>query len=606
MSHRFILVILLSVMLTACEMRSEPADTTTSGHTETADEFVARINAELAELGIEQGATAWIRATYITHDTAILQARASEAYAEWHSNSVAQSLKFAGGELSPDTARALKLLKLGTEQPAPNDAAKRKELAAITTELEGMYGAGEYCPDDGRDCMNLQELETILAESRDYDELLDAWIGWRTVSPPMRDKYQRFAELANEGAAELGYDDLGEMWRDGFDMSPAAFRDESLRLWQQVKPLYDELHCHIRAELASQYGEDRVPLDQPIPAHLLGNMWSQTWSEIFDLVKPYPDAGDLDVDAALARQDYTPRDMVRSAEQFYVSLGLPELPATFWERSMFSKPAGRDVVCHASAWGLDGGKDLRIKMCIKQNYTDLKTIYHELGHNYYQGAYSDQPPVFQGGAHSGFHEAIGDTVTLSMTPGYLQQAGLLESATESEESVINRQMQQALDSIAFLPFGKLIDEWRWDVFAGNTAARDYNKAWWELRTRYQGIAPPVPRTEDHFDPGAKYHVPANYSYTRYFLARILQFQFQRSLCESAGFAGPLHECSVYGSKAAGERLQSMLAAGASQPWQDTLEMLTGSREMDATAILDYFAPLKTWLEEHNRGRSCGW
>lgn len=606
MSNKLFLLMILAALLTACELRIDPDDAGTSDEAETADEFVARINAELAELNIEQGAAAWVRATYITHDTAILQSHASEAYAEWHSKSVAQSLKFADNELSPDTARALKLLKLGTSQPAPDDAAKRKELASITTDLEGMYGAGKYCPDDGRDCMNLQELESILAESRDYDEALDAWIGWRTISPPMRDKYERFVELANEGAAELGYADLGEMWRNGFDMSPGQFRDESLRLWQQVKPLYDELHCHVRAELASHYGEDRVPLDQPIPAHLLGNMWSQSWSEIFDLVKPYPDAGDLDVDAALARQDYTPRAMVRSAEQFYVSLGLPELPTTFWERSMFSKPADRDVVCHASAWGLDGGKDLRIKMCIKQNYTDLKTIYHELGHNYYQGAYSDQPPLFQGGAHSGFHEAIGDTVTLSMTPGYLQQAGLLESATESEESVINRQMQQALDSIAFLPFGKLIDEWRWDVFAGNTAPADYNKTWWGLRTRYQGIAPPVPRTEDYFDPGAKYHVPANYSYTRYFLARILQFQFQRSLCESAGFSGPLHECSVFGSKAAGERLQAMLAAGASQPWQDTLETLAGSRDMDATAILVYFAPLKTWLEEQNRGRGCGW
>jgi peptidyl-dipeptidase A len=422
----------------------------------------------------------------------------------------------------------------------------------------------------------------------------------------MRGKYQRFVELANEGAGELGYANLGEMWRDGYDMSPADFEQETLRLWNQVKPLYDELHCHVRATLAEHYGADKVPLDKPIPAHLLGNMWSQTWSEIYDLLEPYPGVGDLDVNAALAAQKYTPQQMVESAEQFYLSLGLPELPDTFWQRSMFSKPADRDVVCHASAWGLDGGNDLRIKMCIKQTYDDLRTIYHELGHNYYQGAYKIQPPLFQDGAHGGFHEAIGDTITLSMTPAYLKEVGLVSSVESNEQAVINRQMQQALDKIAFLPFGKLIDEWRWDVFAGKITPADYNKAWWDLRTRYQGIAAPVERTENDFDPGAKYHVPANTSYTRYFLAHILQFQFQKALCEAAGHQGPLHECSIFNSQPAGERLQAMLAAGSSRPWQETLEKLTGTRQMDASPITDYFAPLMSWLKEQNRDRSCGW
>ncbi|MDZ7645293.1 MAG: M2 family metallopeptidase [Woeseiaceae bacterium] len=584
----------------------EISDDAGEPNTETADEFVARLNDELRELGRQVGAANWVRATYITHDTAILATAASERYAAWHSRSVAESLRFADESLSPSTARALKLLKLGTSEPAPDDAEKRRELAEITTELTGMYGAGEWCPDDGRNCMSLNELENVLADSRDYDQQLEAWLGWRTISPPMRGMYSRFVELTNEGAGELGYDNLGEMWRAGYDMSPAQFEQETLRLWNQVRPMYEALHCHVRAKLADHYGEERVARDGPIPAHLLGNMWSQTWSEIYDLVEPYPGAGDLDVDAALAAQDYDARDMVRSAEAFYVSLGLPELPDTFWERSLFEKPADRDVVCHASAWGLDGGKDLRIKMCIEPAYEDLRVIYHELGHNYYQRAYSHQPPLFQSGAHGGFHEAIGDTVTLSMTPAYLQRVDLIESAENSDEAVINRQMQQALDKIAFLPFGKLIDEWRWGVFAGDIAPGEYNAAWWELRNRYQGIAAPVPRSEDDFDPGAKYHVPANTSYTRYFLAFILQFQFQRALCEAAGHDGPLHECSIFGSEAAGERLQAMLAAGASEPWQQTLEKLTGTRQMDATAISDYFAPLQAWLEEQNAGRRCGW
>jgi peptidyl-dipeptidase A len=596
--------LLLAIVLVACSEQSteEAAD---AAPTETADEFVARVNEELRDLGRELGAAGWVRATYITEDTAILSSLARERYAEWHSNTVKAALQYEDQDLSPETRRAIDLLKLGTSLPAPSDPAKRRELTEIATELTGMYGAGKYCKSES-DCKTLPELEEIITSSRDYDELLEAWEGWRTISPPMRDMYERYVELANEGANELGYGDLGEMWRAGFDMSPTEFQADASRLWEQVKPLYDELHCHVRARLGDVYGEDMVPQDQPIPAHLLGNMWSQTWGFIYDLMEPYPGVADIDVDSTLKTKNYSPQEMVRSAESFYVSLGMPRLPDTFWERSMFSKPADREVVCHASAWGLDGGNDLRIKMCIRQNYDELRVIYHELGHNYYQGAYKDQPPLFQGGAHSGFHEAIGDTVTLSMTPGYLAEVGLIGSAEESEQAVINRQMMQALDKIAFLPFGKLIDEWRWAVFSGEIAPADYNKAWWEMRTRYQGIAPPVERTEADFDPGAKYHVPANVSYTRYFLAGILQFQFQRALCEIAGHEGDLQSCSVYGSKEAGEKFYAMLEAGQSEPWQDTLEKLTGTREMDASAIIDYFAPLMGYLKEQNQGRSCGW
>lgn len=600
--NRIFLPVAFIFVLAGCEVEIS----TDNESAETADEFVARLNAELKELAREVQAAAWVRKTYITEDTALLNSLADQRYAEWQSRSIAESVKYDSQDLSPSTARALKLLKFGTEAPAPADEAKQRELAEVKTDMEGMYGAGKYCPDDGRDCIGLQQLSDAMAESRDYDELLDAWTGWRTISPPMRDKYRRFAELANEGAQELGFQDLGELWKSAYDMSPAEFEGESLRLWEQVKPLYDELHCHVRATLSQHYGEDKVPLDQPIPAHLLGNMWAQTWDFIYDLLEPYPDVADFDVDSALVEQGYMPEQMVRSAERFYVSLGLPELPDTFWERSQFSKPADREVVCHPSAWGLDGGNDLRIMMCIKPTYNELRVIYHELGHNYYQGAYKIQPPLFQDGAHSGFHEAIGDTVTLSMTPDYLHEVGLISSVEESGEATINRQMQQALSIVAALPWTKLIDEWRWGVFAGEIAPEDYNKAWWELRNRYQGVAAPVPRSEDDFDPGAKYHIPSNYSYTRYFLARVMQFQFHRALCAAAENNGPLHECSIYGSKEAGARFWAMLEAGQSEPWQLTLEKLTGTREMDATAIIDYFGPLMKWLKTQNEGRSCGW
>jgi len=596
--------LLLATGLAACSQQAAE-EAVSSAPEESAEEFIARVNGELRELGKDLGAAGWVRATYITEDTAILSAAANERYAEWHSRTVAEAAKYDGQELSAETRRGIDLLKLGTSLPAPKDAAKRRELMQIATDLKGMYGAGKYCRSDG-DCISGTELEGLMTELRDYDELLELWEGWRTIAPPMRAMYERYVELANEGANDLGYDNLGEMWRAGFDMSPTEFQAEAGRLWEQVEPLYEELHCHVRAKLGEVYGEDKVPQDAPIPAHLLGNMWAQGWSFIYDLIEPYPGVAEIDVDTTLKSKNYSPQEMVRSAENFYVSLGMPRMPDTFWERSMFSKPADREVVCHASAWGLDGGNDLRIKMCIKQTYDELRVIYHELGHNYYQGAYKDQPPLFQGGANSGFHEAIGDTITLSMTPGYLAEVGLVASAEQSEQAIINRQMQQALDKIAFLPFGKLIDEWRWAVFSGEIAPEDYNKSWWDMRTKYQGIAAPVERTEADFDPGAKYHVPANVSYTRYFLAHILQFQFQRALCETAGYEGDLHECSIYGSKAAGERLTAMLEAGASDPWPDTLEKLTGTREMDATAIIDYFQPLMGYLKEQNAGRSCGW
>jgi peptidyl-dipeptidase A len=450
------------------------------------------------------------------------------------------------------------------------------------------------------------QLTDILAQSRDYAELTRAWAGWHSTARAMREDYVRFVALANEGARELGYPDLGAMWRSGYDMPPDEFTAETERLWRQVEPLYGELHCYVRGRLQQTYGAERVPDGKPIPAQLLGNMWAQQWAEIYPLVEPYPGVLDLDVTDALQKQGYDAQRITRSAEHFYVSLGFPELPPTFWERSLLTKPRDRDVQCHASAWHMDGKQDVRIKQCIEPTQEHLMTVYHELGHVFYYLSYQDQPYLFQGGANDGFHEAIGDTVNLSMTPAYLHEIGLTGAVQRSPEATINQQMKLALDKIAFLPFGKLIDEWRWRVFAGDVGPGEYNEAWWELRERYQGVAPPVPRSEQDFDPGAKYHIPANTPYTRYFLSFILQFQFHKALCAAAGFEGPLHECSVYGNAEAGRRLREMLAAGQSRPWQDTLEKLTGTRQMDATAIIEYFAPLLTWLKQQNEGRQCGW
>jgi peptidyl-dipeptidase A len=573
---------------------------------ESADQFVERMNRELDELGHETAAAGWAYATYIIPDTEFLNAKATERTLEYYSNAVEAAKVYDGQQLSAPTARALLLLKLGLAAPAPKDPVKRAELASVTSKMEGMYGAAKYCPKGPESCKDQTQLTDVLANNRNYNELTEAWTGWHSTARPLRKEYVRFVDLANEGARELGFADLGAMWRSGYDMPPDDFSKEATRLWGQVKPLYDSLHCYVRGRLQKTYGADRVPSGKPIPAQLLGNMWAQQWGEIYPLVEPYPGVLDLDVTAALKKQKYDAVRIARSAESFYVSLGFDKLPESFWERSLLTKPRDRDVQCHASAWQMDTQGDVRIKQCIEPTQDHLMTVYHELGHVFYYMSYAKQPYIFQSGAHDGFHEAIGDTVNLSMTPAYLHQIGLTGAVKTSPEATINQQMKLALDKVAFLPFGKMIDEWRWKVFAGETKPDNYNAAWWQLREQYQGVGAPVARSEEDFDPGAKYHIPANTPYTRYFLSYILQFQFHKALCDAAGNKGPLYECSVYGNAEAGKRFREMLELGQSQPWQDTLEKLTGTRQMDASAILDYFAPLQAWLAEQNKGQTCGW
>jgi peptidyl-dipeptidase A len=575
---------------------------------EEASAFVKKLNQELKPVVVKASTAEWIKNTYITDDTERNAASANEQLMAYMARSIKEAVRFAPLKLDADASRMIYLLRTSTSPPpAPEDPAKRLELASIVAKLEGIYGKGKWCGADGKaKCRDLQVLSELMANSRNYDELLDAWVGWRTIAKPMRPLYARFVDLSNEGAKVIGFADTGDLWKSGYDMSAADFEKETDRLWSQVKPLYDDLHCHVRAGLSKVYGSDKVPPNGPIPAHLLGNMWAQEWGNIYPLVEPYKGEASLDVTAGLKRKKYDEKKLVKLGEAFFTSLGLDPLPSTFWERSMFTKPRDREVVCHASAWDVTYDNDLRIKMCIKIREEDLVTIHHELGHDYYFHAYYKLPILYQGGANDGFHEAIGDALTLSITPGYLKQAGILESAPKSEKGLINLQMKRALDKVAFLPFGKMIDQWRWDVFSGKVAPGSYNAAWWELRQKFQGVRAPVPRIEEDFDPGAKYHIPANVPYTRYFLARILQFQFHRGLCRAAGYQGPLHQCSIYGNKEAGKRLQAMLAMGASRPWPDALDALTGQREMDASALLEYFEPLRTWLKQQNAGRKCGW
>ncbi|MGE5326297.1 MAG: M2 family metallopeptidase [Deltaproteobacteria bacterium] len=573
-----------------------------------AEQFVARAEERLHKLGVESSRAGWVQATYITDDTEALAAAAAEQFLAAVTELANQAKRFEGMKLPPDVARKLWLLKLSVSAPAPSDPNERAELAGLETWLKGTYGKGKYCPGSGPfagKCLGQSEMEEAMATTRDPAVLLDLWTGWRKFSPAMRPKYTRFVELANKGAREMGFADAGALWRSNYDMTPEEFSAELDRLWQQVRPLYLSLHAYVRAQLVKKYGPQVVPPHGPIPAHLLGNIWAQDWTHIYDLLDVPGEGGGVDLTPILRAKKVDEVGMVHFGERFFTLLGFDPLPKTFWERSMFTKPRDRDVVCHASAWTIDEREDVRLKMCIQVRDEDFRTIHHELGHNFYQLAYMNQPYFFRGGANGGFHEAVGDTIALSITPEYLRKVGLLSEAPRAN-SEIPLLMHKALEKVAFLPFGMVIDKWRWQVFSGKVTPADYNQAWWDTVTQYQGVAPPVERTETDFDPGSKYHVPANVSYTRYFIAAILQFQFQRGLCRAMGFKGPLYQCSIYGNEQAGARLKKMLAMGQSRPWPDALYALTGERQMDATAMLDYFAPLKKWLDEQNKNNPVGW
>ncbi len=566
--------------------------------------FVTKAEADLAKANVYAAKASWVRATYITEDTQWLEAKAGAEQNEMATRLAMQAARYNGVKLDAVTRRKLDLLKRSLVLPAPNRPGAADRLATLASKLDSTYSTGKFTY-QGKS-LTLNDAENILATSRDPNETKAVWEGWRTISPPMKADYAELVSMANEGSRSLGYPDTGALWRSGYDMDPKAFAAETDRLWKQVEPFYKNLHCYVRGRLNDRYGSAVQPRTGPIRADLLGNMWAQEWGNIYDVVAPKTQASSYSLDHLLVSHGYDPIKMVKTGEGFYSSIGMAPLPQTFWERSQITRPRDREVVCHASAWDVDDRSDVRIKMCTQVTAEDFVTIHHELGHNYYQRAYQDQPFLFKSGANDGFHEAIGDFAALSaLTPTYLKQIGLLETVPGAEED-IPFLLKTAMDKIAFLPFGLLVDKWRWEVFSGEVKPEGYNDAWWALVKQYQGLVPPSARPADAFDPGAKYHVPGNTPYMRYFLARIYQFQFHRAACQQAGVTGPLHRCSIYGDQKIGKKFNAMLEMGQSKPWPDALQAFTGQRQTDASAMTEYFKPLDAWLTEQNRGETCGW
>lgn len=571
-----------------------------------AQKLVGEAETTLDELGAKADRAAWVYATNITHDTEKLSADLSREYATAAAGFAVAAKRFDGKELPETLQRKLLLLKLQVTAPMPADPKEQKELAELGVWLDATYSKGKVCldPKNPDKCLTLDDIEVQLMTERDPKVLEALWVGWHKVGAPMRDKYARFVELSNKGSRNVGFTDTAHLWRAGYDMKPEEFSAELDRLWEQLKPLYESLHAYVGRKLNEKY-PGAVGPDNLIPAHLLGNMWAQEWGNVYDLVAPPKSKRPFDLTKELVKRKTDEKQMVRYGENFFSSLGFAPLPETFWQRSLLKRPQDREVVCHASAWDVETNDDIRIKMCTRINDTDFVTVHHELGHNYYQREYGAQPYLFKNSANDGFHEALGDTISLSVTPEYLKTIGLIKKVP-GPDADLDLLLKMALERVAFQPFGLLMDKWRWSVFTGETPPSQYNQKWWQLRTHYQGIKPPVARSEADFDPGAKYHIPGNTPYARYFLSTVLQFQMYRALCQQSGYKGPLHRCSFYGDKAAGEKLRKMMQLGQSRPWPDALEAVTGQRQMDATAILEYFAPLKTWLDEQNEGKKVGW
>ena len=598
------LSLILIIIVTSCAPSSEQTLTN-----EDLEEFLANVESENKKDGPVIYSASWISSNFITYDS-------QKIIADYGTKSTLKSLErsreaagFDGLDISKENQRMLNILKSSFVMPPPLDEELASELSEITTSLEAMYGRGEYCFDD-EECYDLEAFESIIDNSRDPKELLRAWEGWHEIGKPMKPMYMRMVDIGNQGSVDLGYEGLSDLWFSKYDMPAEDFLDDTDRVWSEVKPLYEALHCHVRAKLNEHYGDEVISKTGPLPVHMLGNMWGQSWSNIYDLVyEEKPDSKYIDVTKIINEKSLSEIEMVEYAEDFFISMGFKPLPKTFWERSLFVKPRDRSVVCHASAWNLDpANNDLRIKMCIEKNEEDFITIHHELGHIFYYQAYNHIPTVFQAGANDGFQEAFGDLLTLSITPDYLVDIGFIskDDADEAKQDPIGLLMKQALDGVVIVPWALMLDKWRSGVFDGDIDESNLNSSWWSLREEYQGINTSYERSENYFDPGAKYHIPGNTPYTRYYLASIMQYQFHEALCNLIDYDGYLHECSIYGNKEAGDRIITTMAMGQSLPWQDAFENLTGTRQLSGKSIMNYYAPLKEWLDEENKNRTCGW
>ncbi|NXG01256.1 ACE2 enzyme, partial [Sakesphorus luctuosus] len=583
-----------------------------------AQKFLEEFNRMAEDISHESSIASWHYNTNITEENAKKMNEASAKWSTFYDEASKNASSFSVGSIE-DNLIKLQIQTLQDRGSSVLSSEKYNRLGTVLSTMSTIYSTGTVCKiNDPSECLVLEPgLDAIMADSTDYNERLWAWEGWRAdVGRMMRPLYEEYVELENEVAKLNNYSDYGDYWRANYEAKfPKDYeysRDQLIedveKTFEQIKPLYQQLHAYVRHHLERVYGPKLISSTGCLPAHLLGDMWGRFWTNLYALTVPYPAKPNIDVTSAMVQKGWNAIKIFEAAEAFFTSIGLYNMTDGFWRNSMLTEPTdGRKVVCHPTAWDL-GKNDYRIKMCTKVTMDDFLTAHHEMGHIEYDMAYSAQPYLLRSGANEGFHEAVGEIMSLSAaTPEHLKSLGLLEPTfQEDEETEINFLLKQALTIVGTMPFTYMLEKWRWMVFRGEITKQEWTKRWWEMKREIVGVVEPVPHDETYCDPAALFHVANDYSFIRYYTRTIYQFQFQEALCKAANHTGPLHKCDITNSTAAGERLRQLLALGRSKPWTEALQNVTGEKYMNATPLLHYFEPLYEWLKKNNSGRFIGW
>nr|UJP38391.1 angiotensin-converting enzyme 2 [Taphozous melanopogon] len=585
---------------------------------EQAKTFLEKFNSEVEVLSFESSLASWNYNTNITDENVQKMSEAGDKLSAFYEEQYKLAKTYPLQEIQNLTIKR-QLQVLQQNDPSVLSADKSKRLNTILNEMSTIYSTGKVCnPNNPQECLLLAPgLENIMQKnSSDYNQKLWAWEGWRSeVGKQLRPLYEEYVALKNEMARGNNYEDYGDYWRgdyetlgtDGYNYSRNQLIEDVERIFAEIKPLYEHLHAYVRAKLMAVY-PSRISPTGCLPAHLLGDMWGRFWTNLYPLTVPFGQKPNIDVTNAMVNQGWDAERIFKEAEKFFVSIALPNMTEGFWKNSMLTEPSdGRKVVCHPTAWDLGQG-DFRIKMCTKVTMEDFLTAHHEMGHIQYDMAYSTQPYLLRNGANEGFHEAVGEIMSLSVaTPKHLKAMGLLPpDFYEDKETEINFLLKQALNIVGTLPFTYMLEKWRWLVFKGEIPKEQWMKKWWEMKRKLVGVVEPLPHDETYCDPASLFHVANDYSFIRYFTRTILEFQFQEALCQTAQHKGPLHECDISNSTEAGSKLLQMLKLGKSEPWTSALEEIVGIKNMDVRPLLNYFEPLFTWLKDQNKNSFVGW
>ncbi|KAL6112857.1 ace2 [Pungitius sinensis] len=582
--------------------------------------FLETFDEEATRRMYQYSLASWAYNTDISAENSDKLSEEGQIWGNFYTKMSEESLQFPLDQIT-DPEIKLQLVSLQDKGSGALSPDKAAHLSKVMSEMSTIYSTATVCLKDDTDCQTLEPgLEHVMATSKDYFDRLHVWEGWRTnVGKKMRPLYEDYVDLKNEAAKLNGFKDYGAYWRYNYETMEEDARYKYTRdqlmedvrsVYKEIMPLYKELHAYVRAKLVNVY-PGHIDPEGPLPAHLLGDMWGRFWTNLYPLSVPYPEKPDIDVSQAMVNQNWTELEIFKEAEKFFKSVDLYEMFPNFWTNSMLVKPEGeRKVVCHPTAWDMGNKKDFRIKMCTKVNMDDFLTVHHEMGHNQYQMAYRNLSYLLRDGANEGFHEAVGEIMSLSAaTPKHLKSLALLPlDFVDDSETEINFLLKQALTIVATLPFTYMLEEWRWQVFAGNITKDEWMRRWWEMKRELVGVEEPVPRDETYCDPPALFHVSGDYSFIRYFTRTIYQFQFQKALCDAAGHTGALFKCDITGSKTAGTKLRNMLELGRSQSWTRALDTISGDVKMNARPLLDYFQKLHDWLQAENKKkhRRVGW